>query len=300
MTLDLSGLAVALATPFTPAGEVDLPAFRKLVRHVAAGGAKTLVPLGSTGEAATILEAERDAIIAACLEEAGGRPVVVGTGHNATRQAAAMTKRAQTLGAQGALVVTPYYNKPTPDGLVAHFAAVAEAAPGLPIIAYNVPGRTGLNVTPPTLARLWENPQVVAVKESSGNLAQIAEIARQLPKGKTLLSGDDNLALAALAVGASGLVSVLGNVLPRETSAMVEAARAGRTTEALRLHQQLLPLMDALFLESNPIPLKAALAMLGLCGDGLRLPLVPASAATRTRLAEALCLSAEGTFPGVF
>ncbi|WP_243322413.1 MULTISPECIES: 4-hydroxy-tetrahydrodipicolinate synthase [Geothrix] len=299
MTLDLSGLAVALATPFTASGEVDLPAYRKLVRHVAAGGADFLVPLGSTGEAATILDAERDAIISACLEEAGGRPVVVGTGHNATRQAAAMTKRAQALGAQGALVVTPYYNKPTPDGLVAHFAAVAEAAPGLPIIAYNVPGRTGLNVTPPVLARLWENPQVVAVKESSGNLAQIAEIVRQLPKGKVLLSGDDNLAVASIAVGASGLISVLGNALPRETAALVAAARRGDRKEALRLHQQLLPLMDALFLESNPIPLKAALRMLGLCGEGLRLPLVPAVAATRTRLAEALCLSTEGTFPGV-
>jgi len=299
MTLDLSGLAVALATPFTASGEVDLPAFRRLVRHVVAGGVNTLVPLGSTGEAATILDAERDAIIAACLEESSGRPVVVGTGHNATRQAAVMTKRAQSLGAQGALVVTPYYNKPTPDGLVAHFAAVAEAAPGLPLIAYNVPGRTGLNMTPPVLGRLWENPQVVAVKESSGNLAQIAEIARLLPKGKTLLSGDDNLALAAIAVGASGLISVLGNVLPRETAAMIAAARQGNAAEALRLHQQLLPLMDALFLESNPIPLKAALKMLGLCGDGLRLPLAPAVAATRTRLAEALCLSAEGTFPGV-
>ena len=299
MTLDLSGHAVALATPFTASGEVDLPAFRKLVRHVVAGGVDFLVPLGSTGEAATILDAERDAIITACLEESNGRPVVVGTGHNATRQAAAMTKRAQALGAQGALVVTPYYNKPTPDGLVAHFAAVADAAPGLPLIAYNVPGRTGLNMVPATLARLWENPQVVAVKESSGNLAQIAEIARQLPRGKTLLSGDDNLALAALAVGASGLISVLGNALPRETAAMIAAARRGDRPEALRLHQQLLPLMDALFLESNPIPLKAALKMLGLCGDTLRLPLVPASAATRTRLAEALCLSAEGTFPGV-
>lgn len=299
MTLDLSGLAVALATPFTASGEVDLPAYRKLVRHVAAGGADFLVPLGSTGEAATILDAERDAIISACLEEAGGRPVVVGTGHNATRQAAAMTKRAQALGAHGALVVTPYYNKPTPDGLVAHFAAVAEAAPGLPIVAYNVPGRTGLNVTPPVLARLWENPQVVAVKESSGNLAQIAEIVRQLPRGKVLLSGDDNLAVASIAVGASGLISVLGNALPRETAALVAAARRGDRAEALRLHQQLLPLMDALFLESNPIPLKAALRMLGLCGEGLRLPLVPAVAATRTRLAEALCLSTEGTFPGV-
>lgn len=299
MTLDLSGLAVALATPFTPSGEVDLAAFRNLVRHVVAGGVDTLVPLGSTGEAVTLLEAERDAIIAACLEESSGRPVVVGTGHNATRQAAAMTRRAQALGAVGALVVTPYYNKPTPGGLVAHYEAVAEAAPGLPLIAYNVPGRTGLNVTPETLARLWENPQVVAVKESSGNLAQIAEIARTLPSGKTLLSGDDNLALAAIAVGASGLISVLANVLPRETAAMIAAARQGNAAEALRLHQQLLPLMDALFLESNPIPLKAALKLLGLGEDTVRLPLVPATAATRTRVAEALCLATDGTLPGV-
>lgn len=299
MTLDLSGLAVALATPFQPSGEVDLPAFRRLVRHVAAGGVDTLVPLGSTGEAATILDLERDAIINACLEESRGRPVVVGTGHNATRQAAALTRRAQELGAAGALVVTPYYNKPTPDGLVAHYAAIAEAAPGFPLIAYNVPGRTGLNVTPGVLARLWENPQVVAVKESSGNLAQIAEIARTLPPGKMLLSGDDNLALASMAVGAAGLVSVLGNALPRETAALVAAARNGNHEEALRLHQQLLPLMDALFLESNPIPLKAALQLLGLGGDTLRLPLVPASAATRTRVAEALCLSTDGTIPGV-
>jgi 4-hydroxy-tetrahydrodipicolinate synthase len=299
MTLELSGLAVALATPFTAAGEVDLPAFRKLVRHVVGGGVNTLVPLGTTGEASTLLDEERDAIIEACLEESNGHPVVVGTGHNATRQAAAMTKRAQTLGAAGALVVTPYYNKPNTEGLVAHYSAIAEAAPGLPLIAYNVPGRTGLNVTPAMLARLWENPSVVAVKESSGSLAQIAEVARLLPRGKTLLSGDDNLALAAIAVGASGLVSVLGNVLPRETAAMVSAALQGNGAEALRLHQQLLPLMDALFVESNPIPLKAALKLLGLGEDVVRLPLVAASAATRTRVAEALCLSAEGTIPGV-
>ena len=299
MTLDLSGLAVALATPFTPAGEVDLAAFRRLVRHVVGGGVDTLVPLGTTGEASTLLEDERDTLISACLEESSGRTVLVGTGHNATRQAAAMTKRAQALGAAGALVVTPYYNKPTADGLVAHYAAIAEAAPGFPLVAYNVPGRTGLNVTPLVLMRLWENPQVVAVKESSGSLAQIAEVARTLPPGKTLLSGDDNLALAALAVGATGLVSVLANVLPRETAGMIAAARRGNTLEALRLHQQLLPLMDALFLESNPIPLKAALKLLGLGEDGVRLPLVPASPATRTRLAEALCLAAEGTIPGV-
>jgi 4-hydroxy-tetrahydrodipicolinate synthase len=266
---------------------------------VVASGVDTLIPLGSTGEAATILDSERDAIISACLEESSGRPVVVGTGHNATRQAAALTKRAQELGAAGALVVTPYYNKPTPDGLVAHYAAVAEAAPGLPIVVYNVPGRTGLNLAPSTLLRLWKNPQVVAVKESSGNLAQIAEICRTLPTGKALLSGDDNLAVASMAVGAAGLISVLGNVLPRETSAMVAAARRGNSQEALHLHQQLLPLMDALFLESNPIPLKTALHLLGLCGETLRLPLVTACAATRTRVAEALCLSTEGTLPGV-
>jgi len=299
MTLDLSGLAVALATPFTASGEVDLAAFRKLVRHVVAGGVNTLVPLGTTGEASTLVDSERDVIIAACLEESQGRRVVVGTGHNATRQAAALTKRAQDLGAAGALVVTPYYNKPNPDGLVAHYAAIAEAAPGFPLIAYNVPGRTGLNVTPAVLLRLWENAQVVAVKESSGSLAQIAEIARTLPPGKTLLSGDDNLALASLAVGASGLVSVLGNVLPRETASMIAAARRGNTLEALRLHQQLLPLMDALFMESNPVPLKAALQLLGIGTDVVRLPLAPASAATRTLLAEALCLAADGTLPGV-
>jgi 4-hydroxy-tetrahydrodipicolinate synthase len=283
-----SGLSVALATPFTQTFDLDLPAFRRLVRHVVAGGAEHLVVLGSTGEAATLAEAERDALIAACLEEAGTATVVVGTGSNATRQAAAWTRRAQELGAKGALVVTPYYNKPTPDGLVAHYREVTQAAPGLPVIIYNVPGRTGLNLAPATLARLWENPQLVAVKESSGNLAQIGEIARTLPAGKTLLSGDDALALAAIAVGASGLVSVIGNVLPAETRRLVDLALAGRRLEAMALHHALLPFMDALFLESNPIPAKAALALKGICGDTLRLPLVAAGPATRARLAELL------------
>lgn len=298
MTLNLTGLAVALATPFTPVGEVDFPAFRRLVRHVVAGGVDTLIPLGTTGEAPTLIESERDAIIVATLEECGGRPVVVGTGSNATHRAVAMTRRAQELGAAGALVVTPYYNKPSADGLVAHFAAIAAAAPGLPLIAYNVPGRTGQNITPAVLDRLWENPQVVAVKECSGNLAQVAEIARTLPAGKTLLAGDDILAVAAIAVGASGLISVLGNVLPRETAAMVAAALRGDRAEAVRLNQRLLPLIDALFLESNPSPVKALLAQLGFGGDGLRLPLTPASAATRARLTEALA-RATGALPGV-
>lgn len=298
MKADFSGLGVALATPFQDSGEVDLKAFRRLVKHVARGGADVLVVLGSTGEAATLEEPERDALITACLEEASGKKVVVGTGSNATRQACAWTRRAQELGAQGALVVTPYYNKPMPSGLQAHYQAVAEAAPGLPLILYNVPGRTGTNVTPAVLAKLWENEAVVAVKESSGNLAQIGEIARTLPKGKQLLSGDDGLALASIAVGGVGLISVLGNLLPFETKSLVEAARQGRMAEARRLNDQLLPLIDALFIESNPIPLKAGLKLLGLGEANVRLPLTAPEATTRTKVAEALCLAAEGSLPG--
>ncbi|MBI4914058.1 MAG: 4-hydroxy-tetrahydrodipicolinate synthase [Acidobacteria bacterium] len=287
MNADFSGLGVALATPFTPEGTLDLPAYRNLVRRVAAH-ADVLVVLGTTGEAPTIHGTERDTLIAATLEEAGGKRVVAGTGSNDTAAAAAMTRRAQELGVHGALVVTPYYNKPTPRGLAAHYAALADAAPGLPLIAYNVPGRTGLNVLPGGLALLWENPQVVAVKESSGNLAQIAEIARTLPPGKQLISGDDGFALASIAVGAVGLTSVLGNLLPRESKALVDLARAGRMEEARALNARLLPLMDALFLESSPGPLKAGLRLMGLAGDTLRLPLVPPEPATVGRMKAAL------------
>lgn len=277
------GLGVALATPFSPGQELDLPAFRRLVRH-AARGADFLVVLGSTGEAATVCEGERDALIEAALEEAGGLPVAAGTGHNATRQAAAWTRRAKALGAQGALVVTPYYNKPTPEGLAAHFAALAEAAPDFPLIAYNVPGRTGLNLSPDSLARLWENPQVIALKESSGDLAQMGRMLAALPQGKSVLAGDDALALPAIAMGAAGLVSVAGGVLPHALKSLVDHALAGARAEAIALHARLLPFLEALFLETNPIPLKAALATIGLCGDTLRLPLTRARGATRERL----------------
>jgi 4-hydroxy-tetrahydrodipicolinate synthase len=288
MTRQFTGLSVALATPFREDFSLDLDSFRRLTRHVAEGGAETLVVLGTTGESPALSETERDALIETCLEEAQGCAVVAGTGSNDTQKTAAWTRRAQALGADGALIVTPYYNKPTPRGLVAHFAEAACAAPGLPIIVYNVPGRTGLNLSPAVLARLWENPQVVAIKESTANLAQIGEIARTLPAGKTLLSGDDNMALPSIAVGASGLVSVLGNLLPAETKALVDAALRGDLPTAQRLHYRLLPLMDALFLESSPVPLKAALRLMGLSGDTLRLPLVAAESATVARLADAL------------
>jgi 4-hydroxy-tetrahydrodipicolinate synthase len=225
-TLDVSGLAVALITPFQADGSLDLPAFRRLVQHVIGGGADVLVALGTTGEASTILDEERDQVVAACLEEAKGKPVLVGTGSASTAQAALWTRRARALGANGALVVTPYYNKPTQAGIAAHYGAIAQGAPGFPLVAYNVPGRTGVNLAPAGLSRVWEVAEVVAVKESSGNLAQIAEVARTLPAGKQLLAGDDNLALASIAVGAVGLVSVLGNVVPREAKALSGSCRS--------------------------------------------------------------------------
>jgi len=291
MTRMFSGLAVALATPFLEDGALDLDAFRRLVRHVVKGGVDHLVVLGTTGESPTLSDTERDALIEACLEEAQGHSVIVGAGSNETARTAALTRRAQALGADGALIVTPYYNKPTPKGLVAHYSEAANAAPGLPIIAYNVPGRTGVNITPATLAKLWEIPQVVAVKESTGNLAQISEIARTLPDGKTLLSGDDNMALPSIAVGATGLVSVIANLLPAETKVLVDAALKGDLAAAQRMHYRLLPLMDALFLESSPIPLKAALKLTGQAGDTVRLPLVNAEPATVARLTETLKLA---------
>ncbi len=293
------GLGVALATPFLSNGDLDLHAFRKLVKHVVHGGVDFLVVLGSTGEAATLDDSERDLLIQACREESDGIPVVVGAGSSSTAQAARWSKRAQELGADAVLVVTPPYNKPTPAGLVAHFQTIADAAKGLPIIVYNVPGRTGQNLSPSTLALLWENPQVVAVKESSANLGQIVEIARTLPAGKIILAGDDNLALPSIAAGAKGLVSVLGNLLPKETKALVNAALTGDLEGAQSRQARLLPLIDALFMESNPIPLKAGLKFLRLGEDVLRLPLTTAEPTTCKCLVDALCLAAEGNLPGI-
>lgn len=313
ITERLQGLGVAVATPFDGEGRVDFAAFGELLAFLAGtggsgesqlaaapatsvgefkanerGGTDFLVVLGSTGEAATVDADERRSIVEFAAAHTHGKPLVIGTGTNATATTVRYTADAVARGADAVLVVTPFYNKPTPDGLVAHYSAVAEAAAGKPVIVYNVPGRTGINLVPSTLARLWKIPGIAAVKESSGNLAQIGEIARTMPEGKILLSGDDALALPALAVGATGLISVAGNVLPRRTKAMLTAAMEGRRTESIRIHQSLLPFFDALFVESNPIPLKAAMGMTGLCQDQLRLPLVPAQTATRAALAKSL------------
>ncbi len=303
----LTGLGVALATPFTtgtesavkrvdgggtttraPRTELDLPAFGRLVRHVVDGGADWLVVLGSTGEAATVTDDERTTLVRRARELAGTVPVVVGVGHNSTEQTVALARAAVAAGADGLLVVTPYYNRPQPAGLVAHFAAVAEAVPGTPVIAYNVPGRTGCNLTPEVLQRLWAIPGVVAVKESSGDLRQISRACREAPPGRLVLAGDDDLALPSIAVGARGLVSVCGNVAPAHTAAMVHAALDGDLDRARELAHQLAPLTGALFAETNPVPLKAALACLGLATGMVRPPLAPADPATWARVQAAL------------
>ncbi len=282
------GVWVALPTPFDVDQELDLVALRAVVRHVVHGGVDVLVPLGTTGEAATLEERERDAVIAVCCEEAAGLPVVVGCGSPSTRRATLYAQRARSLGADGALVVTPYYNRPTQGGLIAHYQAIARAVPGFPLVAYNVPSRTGVSLSLPTLDALWSIDEVVALKEASGDVNRCRDIARALPPGKALLCGDDHLTAQAIAVGASGLVSVVGNLRPAHTVAMVRAARSGDAAKAQALLQQLLPLAQALFLESNPIPLKAAFELMGLAAVHVRLPLTPASAATVAALRIAL------------
>lgn len=298
-----TGLGVALATPFGAGTDavggtrkplVDHTAFARLVEHVLADGrgADWLVVLGSTGEAATVDDRERRALVRQAVEVArtGGRhvPVVVGVGHNDTERTCELAAAATEAGADGLLVVTPFYNKPQVGGLVAHYRAVAAAAPGLPMIAYNVPGRTGCNITPAAMRRLWEIDQVVGLKESSGDLRQIARLCQEAPAGRAVLAGDDDLALAAIAVGAHGLVSVCGNVAPVETAELARAARAGDLGSAQATFALLAPLMAALFAETNPVPVKAALACLGLSTGAVRLPLAPAEPETWTQVQRAL------------
>ncbi|MEZ6038045.1 MAG: 4-hydroxy-tetrahydrodipicolinate synthase [Planctomycetota bacterium] len=282
------GLGVALATPFLGDGSLDEAGLIRLVQHVVRGGADFVVSLGSTGEASMLDDAERERVIARTREHCGPAALVIGTGASSTKQALTFTRRAAELGASAALVVVPPYTKPTQDGIVAHYAALADAVPGLPLIAYNVPSRTGVNLLPQTVARLWQNANVVALKESSGNIAQISRIAAELPRDRALLAGDDGLLLPTVAVGGHGVVSVAGNVVPTAMRDLLRSARAGDLTHARALQATLEPLFDALALESNPIPVKAALDLVGVCRADMRLPLLAASTATRTALQLAL------------
>jgi len=286
----LCGCATALVTPFAADETVDEARLRTLVERQIAGGVRVLVPCGTTGESATLSADEQGRVIAVTVEVAKGRArVLAGAGGNATTAVVEQARAARTLGADGVLVVAPYYNKPTQAGLIAHFREVALAVPDLPIVLYNVPGRTASNIearTVLTLSRELEN--VVAVKEASGSLSQIMAILRERPQGFRVLSGDDALTLPLIALGADGVVSVASNEAPGLMSRLVDLAAKGEWDEARTLHYRLLPLMEANFLESNPGPVKAAMALMGLLEERLRLPLVPVRGQTRTSLADLL------------
>jgi 4-hydroxy-tetrahydrodipicolinate synthase len=266
------GLSVAMVTPFRE-GAVDRDAMARLIDFQIEGGVETLVVSGSTGEAATCSVEERRALWTFTKQQARGRAAVVaGTGTNSTSESIVLTRMAEELALDGAMIVTPYYNKPTPRGQVAHFTAVARSTK-LPLILYNVPGRTATNTLPETLQQVHELPNVVAVKEASGSLDQASAVRARTRL--TLLSGDDSLTLPMMAVGAAGVVSVAGNVAPREMRALCDHARAGRFAEAEAIHRRLLPLFRALFIESNPGPVKFLLSAMGIMANELRLPLVP-------------------------
>ena len=287
----LTGCGTALATPFTTGGALDERALRALVDWQIDEGIDFLVPCGSTGEAATLTLDEHRRVVELTVEQARGRvPVVAGAASNDTAKAVALSKEMEALGATHLLHSSPMYNKPPQRGIVAHFHAIADAV-GIPIVLYNVPGRTASNVEASTTLELAHHPRIIAVKEASGLLPQITDVIVGRPEGFTVLSGDDELTLPILALGGDGLVSVISNVAPRLTAEMVRLARAGRFEKARDIHQRLLPWMRAAFIESNPIPVKFALNVMGRMDNRVRLPLVPLaenrSAAVRSALERA-------------
>jgi 4-hydroxy-tetrahydrodipicolinate synthase len=288
MRTPFTGVGTALVTPFASSGAVDEAAVRRLARRQVDAGVHFLVPCGTTGEAPTLSAEEKRRVVELVVEEAEGRvPVLAGAGGYDTREVVASARAMREAGADGLLSVTPYYNKPTPEGLFRHYQAIAQAVP-LPIVVYNVPGRTGCNVDPRTLARLATIENVVGVKEASGNVTQLCEVMKAVPPEFLVLSGDDALALPAMAVGARGVVSVASNEAPAEMARLVEAAEGNDFAAARQIHSRLLPLMLANFAESNPIPVKAAMALMGLLEESYRLPMVPPRPETRETLARVL------------
>jgi 4-hydroxy-tetrahydrodipicolinate synthase len=284
----LQGCGTAIVTPFTPDGTVDFPALRALVDWQITEGIDFLVPCGSTGEAQTLSEAEREQVVASVVEVSAGRvPVMAGATSNDTARAVDETRRMCRLGADYILSATPYYNKPTQDGLYRHFAMVADAS-DKPVCLYNVPGRTAVNLRPEVALRLAEHPNIVAIKEASGDLRQIMEIIRRRPARFAVLSGDDWMTLPVLSAGGDGLISVTSNEVPGPMTAFVHLVLSGDLEWAREWHYRLLPLMDANFLETNPAPVKAALALMGRIHNTLRLPLVPVTDTTCVALREAL------------
>jgi 4-hydroxy-tetrahydrodipicolinate synthase len=286
----MRGCATALVTPFQSDGAIDEDRLRALVDRQITGGVRLLVPCGTTGESATMTEAEDQRVIAITVEVARGRArVIAGAGSNSTASAVEYSKRARDLGADAMLQVAPWYNKPTQEGLYAHFRAVAESVPETPIMLYNVPGRTSSNIAAQTVLRLARDCEnIVAIKEASGNLTQIMEILRERPANFCVLSGDDAVTLPLIALGAEGIVSVASNEIPDLMSRMTELALAGNWSDARALHYRLLPLMEINFIESSPGPVKAAMAMMGLLEENFRLPLVPIQEKSRNQIREVI------------
>jgi 4-hydroxy-tetrahydrodipicolinate synthase len=286
--LVLHGCGTAMVTPFTPDGAVDYEAYASLVDRQVAAGVHFLVPIATTGETPTLSAGEKTAIYQVVKEHAKGLPLMPGVGVNSLTGTLENIRLLEPLGADALLVVVPYYNKPTQQGQYEYFKAVA-AETALPVIIYNVPGRTGANMLPDTVIRLAEEvPNIRGIKEASGNYAQVSEILRRAPEDFAVLSGDDDLTLALMATGAHGVVSVASNIAPVEVAQMVEALERGELARARALHHRLFPLFKACFVESNPIPAKAALAQLGLMGDTVRLPLAPASETTKVLMQKVL------------
>lgn len=287
MAVSFAGAGVALVTPFTKDGALDEGALRKLVRRQVEGKIDVLVPCGTTGEASTLSEDEQKRVIEITVAERGSCPVLAGASSNDTRAAVARAKAFSAAGVQGILSVAPWYNKPTQEGLFRHFSAIADALT-VPLVVYNVPGRTSSNIEAKTLVRLAEHPNIAAVKEASGNITQQMDILRDVPARFEVLSGDDAVTLPLMALGARGVISVVANQVPGPMSELVAACAAGDFAKARGIHNRLLKLMNLNFIESSPIPVKASLALLGLCEESYRLPLVPPADETRQKLREAL------------
>lgn len=289
--MKLSGAMTALVTPFDAAGRIDEEALGRLVERQIREGIDGLVPCGTTGEAATLTDEEHARVVRCVVERTAGRvPVVAGCGSNSTRKACALVEAAREAGADAVLVVSPYYNKPNRSGLRAHYEQVARAA-GLPVVVYNVPGRTGQNLGATRILELATLPGIVGVKEAAADVEQMAEILEHRPPGFAVLSGDDALVLPEVALGADGAISVVSNEDPGGMAELVRETRAGNLARAREIHFRLLPLMRANFVESNPVPVKTAMRLLGLCGDTLRAPLGPAEGPTREALSAALSLA---------
>ena len=282
-----TGSLIAIVTPFRK-GQLDERAFGDLIEWQIANGTNGIVPCGTTGESATLTHEEHHRVVKLAVKVARGRvPVIAGTGSNSTEEAISLTRHAKEAGADGALLITPYYNKPTQEGLYRHYKAVAESVE-IPQILYNIPGRTGVNMLPATVARLCGLKNIVGIKEGSGSVQQASEIAQTCGERMTVLAGDDALTLPMMAVGAKGVITVAANLVPKEMARLVSAFLAGQVDEARKLHFMLSPLFAALFYETNPIPVKEALGMMGKIDPELRLPLCAMGADTKAQLTRVL------------